>query len=119
MGYAFLVVALTLNAIANVLLKIGAMRLGPLAEPDLVARLVTNYQLLAGLGLFALNVVFYILALTRLNLALAYPIMTAGGLIIVVSVSILFLHETVTARQMLGLLLLILGIALVTERSIT
>ena len=53
------------------------------------------------------------------SLSLAYPIMTAGGLIIVVSVSILFLHETVTARQMLGLLLLILGIVLAAERSIT
>jgi small multidrug resistance pump len=119
MGYLFLALALTLNAMANVLLKMGAMRLGTLGEPNFFARLVTDYQLLAGLGLFALNVVFYALALTRLNLSIAYPIMMAGGVIIVVSVSILFLHEAVTGRQMLGLLLLILGIVLVAERSIT
>jgi small multidrug resistance pump len=119
MGYVFLVLALTLNALANVLLKVGAMRLGPLGEPDLIARLVANRQLLAGLALFALNVVFYVLALTRLNLSVAYPIMVAGGVLIVVSVSIFFLHEAVSGRQMLGLLLLILGIVLVAERSIT
>ena len=33
MGYLFLVVALTLNAAATILLKIGAMRLGGLEEP--------------------------------------------------------------------------------------
>ena len=45
--------------------------------------------------------------------------MMAGGVVIVVSVSILFLQETVSARQMAGLALLILGIVLVAERSIT
>jgi multidrug transporter EmrE-like cation transporter len=119
MGYVFLALALTLNALANVLLKIGATRLGPLGEPDLIARLLTNYQLLSGLGLFALNVVLYTLALTRLDLSVAYPIMVAGGVIIVVSVSVLFLQEAVSGRQMLGLLLLILGIVLVAERSVT
>ena len=119
MGYVFLALALALNATANVLLKLGAAHVGSLGEPNLIGRLATNYHLLAGLSLFALNVVFYILALTRLNLSLAYPIMMAGGVIIVVSVSILFLQEDVTTRQMLGLLLLILGIALVADRSVT
>jgi multidrug transporter EmrE-like cation transporter len=100
------------------LLKLGAAQLGGLGEPNLADRLMTNYYLPAGLTLFALNVVFYTLALIRLNLSVAYPIMMAGGVIIVVSVSILFLQETVTTRQMLGLLLLIPGIVLVADRSI-
>ena len=79
MGYLFLALALVLNATANILLKIGAARLGGLDEPNLVGRFITNYHLLAGLSLFALNVVLYILALTRLNLSVAYPIMMAGG----------------------------------------
>ena len=54
----FLALALLLNATANVLLKIGAARLGGLDEPNLAGRLITNYHLLAGLSLFALNVVF-------------------------------------------------------------
>lgn len=119
MGYLFLALALTLNATANILLKIGAARLGGLDGADLIGRVLTNYQLLAGLALFALNVVFYVAALTRLNLSVAYPIMMAGGVIIVVSISVLFLREAVTARQMLGLLLLILGIVLVADRSTT
>jgi multidrug transporter EmrE-like cation transporter len=119
MGYLFLALALTLNATANVLLKIGATQLGGLEGAELIGRILTNYHLHAGLALFALNVVFYVAALTRLNLSVAYPIMMAGGVIIVVSISLLFLREAVTARQMLGLLLLILGIVLVADRSTT
>lgn len=117
MGYLFLVLALTLNATANVLLKVGAGRLGDLSEPGTITRLLTNYYLLAGLGLFALNVVFYAAALARLNLSVAYPVMMAGGIVIVVSVSILVLHEAVTAPQIAGLVLLVVGIVLVTHRS--
>jgi multidrug transporter EmrE-like cation transporter len=117
MGYLFLALALPLNATANVLLKIGAAQLGGLDEPNLAGRLIANYQLLAGLSLFALNVVFYVLALARLNLSVAYPIMMAGGVVIVVAVSVLLLHETLTIRRTIGLFLLIAGIVLVAERS--
>jgi len=119
MGYLFLVLALTLNATANILLKVGAGRLGDLGEPGALARLLTNYHLLAGLALFALNVVFYAAALTRLNLSVAYPVMMAGGIVIVVSVAILVLRETVSAPQVVGLVLLVVGIVLVTQRSFT
>lgn len=117
MGYVFLVLALTLNATANVLLKVGAGRLGHFGEPGAMLRLLTNYHLLAGLALFALNVIFYAAALSRLNLSVAYPVMMAGGIVIVVSVSILVLQESVTRLQLLGLALLVAGIVLVTQRS--
>lgn len=117
MGFVFLVLALTLNAAANILLKIGATRLGSVEEPGLIGRLVSDYYLLAGLFLFALNVVFYVAALTRLNLSVAYPIMVAGGIIIVVSVSVFILREAVTPLQTVGLGLLVLGTVLVGHRT--
>ena len=118
MGYVFLFVALTLNATANILLKVGAARLGDLAQPGLLGRLLTDYHLLAGALLFALNIVFYIAALTRLNLSVAYPIMVAGGIVIVVSASIVLLREPVTPAQAVGLALLLLGIGLIGHRWI-
>lgn len=118
MGYALLALALTLNAAANILLKVGASRLGPLQEPELVARLFGNLHLWAGLALFALNVVFYAAALTRLNLSVAYPVMTAGGVLIVVTASFIWLKEPISVSQGLGLALLVAGILLVTYRPL-
>jgi multidrug transporter EmrE-like cation transporter len=117
MGYLFLTLALLFNATANILLKVGATRLGPLDEPGLVSRVAGDLYLLAGVVLFALNVILYTVALTRLDLSVAYPIMVAGGIVIVVSVSALFLRESVTMAQSVGLVLLVLGIALVGQRS--
>jgi multidrug transporter EmrE-like cation transporter len=116
MGYLFLFVALTLNATANILLKVGAARLGDLTQPGLLRRLLTDYHLLAGVVLFTLNVGFYIAALTRLDLSVAYPIMVAGGIVIVVSVSVVFLREPLTLSQAIGLALLMLGIGLIGHR---
>lgn len=113
--YLFLGLALTLNAAANILLKLGAARLGSLSDPQLLGRVLTNYLLLGGLALFAGNVVFYIAALARLDLSVAYPVMTAGGVLIVVSVSVPFLRESLSAAQLVGMSLLVLGIVLVTR----
>lgn len=113
MPYLLLFVALTLNAAANLLLKAGAIRLGPWSEPGIFSRLVTNYHLMAGLLLFALNAAFYVGALTRLNLSVAYPVMVAGGIAIIGSISVLFLGETLATSQVIGLVLLTAGTILV------
>jgi multidrug transporter EmrE-like cation transporter len=116
MTHVYLVLAVVLNALANVLIKEGAARLGDLGDGHLVQRVLGNPFLLLGLLLFALNVVFYLAALTRLNLSVAYPVMVAGGLVIVVLGSAVWLRETVTALQWGGIGLLALGILLVTWR---
>jgi multidrug transporter EmrE-like cation transporter len=116
MTYLFLAVALTLNAIASIMLKMGAERLAGLRGRELAVAVIADYPLLLGLALFALNFVFYTAALVRLDLSVANPIMTAGGMVIVVCTSVLFLRESVTAVQLTGVLLLVIGIALVAHR---
>jgi multidrug transporter EmrE-like cation transporter len=64
-----------------------------------------------------LSLGFYFAALTRLNLSVAYPIMVAGGIVIVVSASVFALGEAITPLQAVGLALLVLGIALVGHRT--
>lgn len=117
MGYLLLFTALGLNATANLLLKRGADHLVPFGQPDAIRSLLTNYELLAGLSLFALNVVFYVGALARLNLAVAYPIMMAGGVLIVFVASVVLFKESFTFLQLVGTALLISGITLVTARG--
>jgi small multidrug resistance pump len=116
MGYVFLTVALTLNATANLLMKMGADRLGTLESPGMVRGILTNYFLVGGVILFGLNILFYVAALTRMNLSVAYPVMMAGGVLIVVSVSVLYFRESLTLAQIAGMLFLVAGLVLVTYR---
>ena len=114
-SYALLAVALTLNALANVFLKVGSARLPEWSDPALLSRLFANPYLLLGLVLFALNVLVYATALARLNLSVAYPVMVAGSMIVVVVLSAAYLKEAVTPVQLSGIALLILGIVLVSR----
>ena len=117
MGYVFLTVALTLNATANLLMKMGADRLEAFEGPGMLKGVLTNYFLVGGVVLFGLNIVFYVAALTRMNLSIAYPVMMAGGILIVVSVSVLHFRESLTLAQIVGILLLMAGLVLVTHRA--
>lgn len=117
MGYIFLTVALTLNATANLLMKMGADRLDAGEGAGLLKGILTNYYLVGGVILFGLNIIFYVAALTRLNLSVAYPVMMAGGVLIVVSVSVLYFRESLTLAQMFGILLLIAGLVLITHKA--
>jgi small multidrug resistance pump len=116
-SYVFLILALTLNATANVLMKVGANRLATSGARETLSSAATNLYLVGGLGLFALNILFYIAALRKLDLSFAYPVMTAGSLLLVVLVSVLALKERITALESVGILLMLAGLALVSQRG--
>lgn len=115
MGYALLILALIFNACANVLIKMGSVQFAGIGDNFWRATL-GNWAFMTGLVLFALNVVLYALALSRIPLSIGYPIMTAGGIIIVTLVSVLYLREAVNMYQLAGLLMLMGGLILVVQR---
>ncbi|WP_437745551.1 SMR family transporter [Sorangium sp. So ce302] len=114
-GYLFLIIALVFNATANILMKLASRRVTSMEGLSLVEKglaLVKNYHLVLGLVLFASNILFYVLALKRINLSIAYPIMSSGGFLLISVFSVYFLHETLTALQIGGIVLIAAGIAL-------
>ena len=115
MAYFYLILAFTLNSVANILLKIGAVH-GFSFSKDPLTLIGTNWQLLSGLSLFAINVIFYFLALRALPLSVAYPVMVVMGFIIVNSYALFALHEPITGGQYLGYVLIIIGLTLVVAR---
>ncbi len=113
-----LVIALVLNAGANVLLKIGAKTRGPLGtEAGLWQRTVhfLNAATAAAIVLFAANVLVYRKALEDLNVSVAYPTMVSGGLILVTLAAALLpaLDERISPLQVVGMALIALGVWLV------
>jgi multidrug transporter EmrE-like cation transporter len=116
MGYFFLIIALTLNAAANILMKLGSGQLNLVKGESLLVmapKLLTNYFLMFGIFLFALNIVFYIIALSKIDLFIAYPIMTAGGFLLITLFSFFYLKESITLPQLMGIILVAIGITLI------
>lgn len=111
-GWIALVVALVLNASANVFLKAGSEVLREGLTKEVLIAAVTNPYLLGGVCLFALNVLCYTFALSRLPLSLAYPAMVIGGLLIITTVSVLIFGESLSYLQVGGLALIVVGVIL-------
>ena len=80
---ALVLTGVLLNAVAQLLLKAGA---GSLADVELRAsnalviagRLLVSIPILAGLACYALSVVVWILALARVEVSVAYPMLSIG-----------------------------------------
>jgi len=115
-----LVIALVLNAAANVLMKVGSKTASALpAGAPLWQRLANflNLATLVGILLFAANVLFYRKALDNLDISVAYPVMVSVGLILVTLAAVFMpaLSERVSAWQIFGMILIAAGVWLVAR----
>ena len=112
--YILLIVALTLNAAANLCLKHSANLAGTGAS--LADKLFSPSGLWMGLdlGLFAANVIVYRLALEGVDVSVGYPIMVGGGLLIISGVAILVFGESISWKLLVGYLLLVAGLVFVS-----
>jgi multidrug transporter EmrE-like cation transporter len=119
-----LIIALSLNAAANLMIKFGMRGIdlelnggSPMADgvAGLIRLLLRHWVLLAGLGCFALNVVFYSFSLQKLPISVAYPIMVASGFGIIVTVAGMMLGERLSPAQWVGVAAILIGVALVAK----
>lgn len=111
-GWIALIVALILNAAANALLKAGSSSVSGDLTGSALMNAAMNPFLLGGIALFALNILSYTFALSRLPLTLAYPAMVIGGLFIVTTLSVLVFGESLSYVQVAGLALIVFGVVL-------
>ena len=73
-----------------------------------------NGYLVIGVIFFAVALVLYTLVLARMNLSVAYPIMVSVGFALVMTYSVVFLHEQLWWWQWLGILLVLVGVTLLS-----
>ncbi|MBN2196158.1 MAG: hypothetical protein JW751_25305 [Polyangiaceae bacterium] len=119
-----LVIALLLNAAANLMIRFGMraidLELGGAGLLDgglggALRLLFRHWILLVGLVCFASNIVFYSFALQKLAISVAYPIMVVGGFAIIVIVAGALMSERLTTIQWVGVAAILFGMTLVAK----
>ena len=80
-----------------------------------LTRLLLDPWVISGMMAAFLAGIFWLAALTKLELSYAYPFMSVAFVLVLIFSALLF-HETVTAPKVLGMLLIIVGI-IVTSRG--
>jgi len=101
------VAATFLGGFGSLLLKLGAAKF----KLNIVA-LLKNYKLIAGLSLYVLASIMFIVALKYAELSLLYPII-ALSYVWAVLLSIKYLNEKMSLNKWVGVAFIILGVALI------
>jgi multidrug transporter EmrE-like cation transporter len=94
-----------LGAAAQILMKTGANQL----TPGLVG-LITNIPLMCGYTLYGMSTVLLVLALKDGELSLLYPVI-ALTYVWVTGLSFLLLHETINPFKLSGIVVIVIGVA--------
>lgn len=108
-----------LNATAQLLLKAGTNRVGEFAFAwDNVVpvglRLATSAPVVGGLACYVVSVVVWILALSRVPVSVAYPMLSVGYVVNALAAWMLF-GESLTAQKLVGIGFIVIGVYLVAR----
>ena len=109
--------AVLLNACAQLALKAGMMRVGPLnlcAEKPLAMaiRILLNRWVVAGLSCYVFSVGLWLITLSRVEVSFAYPFLSVGY-IVTALVAYLYFGENVSVMRVSGIGLICLGVVFV------
>ena len=118
-SFGLILVAVLLGTCAQLLLKAGANLIGPVAlssDAMLAATLRFAFEprILAGTGCYAVSLVLWILGLTRMEVSVAYPMLSIG-FALNAALAWWLLGEAVTPMRMLGIGVIMVGVALVAR----
>jgi multidrug transporter EmrE-like cation transporter len=119
LSFGLVLFGVLLNATAQLCLKAGTNAVGQFAftSANLVPvgwRLATQPFILAGLACYALSVVIWVMALSRVQVSVAYPMLSIGYVVNALAARILF-DEPVSSMRVAGIFIIVLGVYLVAR----
>ncbi len=114
---ALVLTGVLLNAAAQLLIKAGAVTVGRFSFSlgNILAagmHFALQWQILLGLGCYAVSVVVWILALTRVPVSTAYPMLSLGYVVTAFAAWWLF-GEALTPQKLAGIAVIIVGVVIV------
>lgn len=116
--FLFILVGVLLNAAAQLLLKAGASSTGGITLSADIGRtalgLLQHPAILGGLGCYAVSVAVWIVALSRVEVSVAYPMLSIGYVVNALLAWWLF-GEDLNMQRWLGIGIIMLGVAVVAR----
>ena len=118
-NFLLVMVGVLLNAVAQSMLKLGGMRLG--ADPftgrgptEIALAVMTQWPYIVGFACYGISVLVWILALTRVPVTIAYPMLSIGYIVNAL-IARVWLGETLSVTGWAGMFLICAGVALMAR----
>jgi multidrug transporter EmrE-like cation transporter len=117
--FSLVLTGVLLNACAQLLLKAGTNRVGEFAFSlanviPVGSRLALNPYIAGGLACYVVSVVVWILALSRIPVSIAYPMLSIGYVVNALAAWALF-GEALGPQKLAGIAFIIVGVFLVAR----
>jgi len=117
--FSLLMAGVLLNATAQLLLKAGTNRVGEFAFTwenvvPIGIKLAMNPPILAGLACYVVSVMVWIVALSRVPVSVAYPMLSVGYIVNALAAWMLF-GESLAAQKIVGIGFIVIGVFLVAR----
>ncbi|HEX9115354.1 MAG TPA: EamA family transporter [Anaerolineae bacterium] len=115
----YILISVLGGAAGQVLLKKGMSAMGALSFSlsglgSLLMRLATNPLVIGGLMIYVCGTLFWLLALSRVDLSLAYPFASMSYILMLLA-SWLLLNEHISPLRVAGSLVVIVGVFLISR----
>jgi drug/metabolite transporter (DMT)-like permease len=117
--FGFIFTGICLNALAQLLLKAGTNAVGAIhltAENwfSTGLKLATQVPIMAGLACYVISVLVWIIGLSRVDVTIAYPMLSLGYIINAIG-AWYFLGEMVSTQRLLAIGVIIVGVVLLAR----
>ena len=118
-SFSLLMTGVLLNAGAQLLLKAGTNSVGlfEFSRDNILPvgwKLATESHIVAGLGCYVVSVVVWIMALSRVEVSIAYPMLSIGYVVNALAAWYLF-GEAVTPMRLAGIGVIVIGVTMVAR----
>ncbi len=115
----YILISVAGSAAGQLLLKKGMNSMGPITLsfnqfPSLVWQMVTNLDVFIGLVIYLLGTVFWLAALSRVDLSFAYPFASLNYIVILAASWIMF-DEKITLSRLAGTIVIGIGVLLISR----
>jgi len=119
MSFALILTGVLLNAVAQLLIKAGTNAIGyfEFSAGNIVPigwKLATEWHILTALFCYGLSVVIWILALSRVQVSIAYPMLSLGYVVNAAAAWYLF-SEPFNPAKVAGIGVIILGVVILSR----
>jgi multidrug transporter EmrE-like cation transporter len=120
-SFTLILIGVLLNAVAQLLLKAGTNTLGVITPTianalPLASSIATNPHFLGGFVCYGISVLVWILALSRVPVSIAYPMLSIGYVVNTLAAGYLF-GEALTGGRWLGIGFIMVGVYLLARSS--
>jgi multidrug transporter EmrE-like cation transporter len=120
-SFSLIITGVLLNAAAQLLLKAGTNSVGPFefSAGNIVpigTQLATQPYILGGMACYVVSLVVWIMGLSRVEVSIAYPMLSIGYLVNAVA-AWYFFGESLGAMRMTGIGFIIVGVFLVARSA--